>query len=134
GEVYQRLSSQAEFWNTSWEWENSRHRSPIIGSSAGIFHSPKPAKDQSLPALPVPSATNLSVNLDWIRQNQERLQAAEKLLLENDALMLLLQENLDRVDDKLDNLLVLRSVAQLCRQNLNMLLDLRRIVDGLNRA
>jgi hypothetical protein len=133
-EVYRLLSNQAEFWNTSWEWEESKHRSPIIGSSGGIFDQPKPAKDQALPPLPVPSAVDLSLNMDWNSRNKDRLQAAEKAMQENKDLMQLLQENLSRVDDKLYNIQVLRSVAQLCRQNLTMLLDLQRINDLLRLA
>ncbi len=137
--VYRLLSTQAEFYDKSWEWSSSQNRTPIFGRSIkifgndkGAFEEPITAQDQTLPALPVPSATDLSLNTDWNSKNKERLLAAEEFLMENNELMNLLQENLIRVDYQHYNLQVLRSVAQLCRQNLNMLLDLQRVNDFLN--
>ncbi|HTE25086.1 glycoside hydrolase family 20 zincin-like fold domain-containing protein, partial [Flavitalea sp.] len=125
--VYQLLSTQAEFWEKSWDWAQSNNRTPIVGYSAAIFDTPRPAKDQVLPLLPLPSATDLSFNSDWNNTNKERLQLAEKFLKENNELMLLLQKNLNTVQYQQYHLQVLYSVAKLCRQNLEMLLDLKKI-------
>ncbi len=125
--VYQLLSTQAEFWEKSWEWKPSKNRSPIFGYSAGIFDTPRLAKDQVLPSLPVPSGSDLSINKSWNADNKQRLEAAEKFLKENDELMNLLYKNLLTADYQHYNLQVLHSVAQLCRQNLSMLLGLQNI-------
>ncbi len=130
--VYQSLSTQAAFWTNSWEWKPFENRTPIFGYSAGIYDVPKPAKDQTLPYLAVPLATDLSLNKDWNNNNKERLGLAEKFLKDNTELLNLLQKNLASVDYQQYNLEVLQSVALLCRQNLKMLLDLKRINEFLD--
>lgn len=130
--VYQLLSTQAYFWDKSWDWQNSKLRTPIFGNSERVFDTAKPVKDQILPLLPVPSQNDLSLKNDWNDNNKDRLLSAEKYLKENDELMKLLNENLLNAEYQQYNLQVLRSVAQLCRHNLNMLLDLKRINDLLN--
>jgi hypothetical protein len=130
--VYQLLSSQSAFWDKSWDWQASSWRTPIFGNSYRIYDTARPAKDQTLPLLPVPAQQNLSLNFDWNNLNKDRLISAEKHLKENDELMKLLNENLVNVAYQHYNLQVLLSVAQLCRQNLNMLLDLQRINILLN--
>jgi hypothetical protein len=125
--VYELLSTQAEFWTKSWEWKPSKNRTPIFGNSYGVYDTPKLAKDQVLPALPVPSGIDLSLNKDWSTNNQHRLEAAEKFLRQNDELMNLLSKSLATANCQQYNLQVLRSVAQLCRQNLTMLLGLQNI-------
>ena len=125
--VYQLLSSQAQFWEASWDWELSDWRTPILGNSYGIFDIPQKAKDQTLPALPVPSGIDLSLQKDWNKDNSERLMVTEKFLKENNELLNLLNDNITRVTYQQHNLLVLLSVAQLCRQNLDFLLNLQNI-------
>jgi hexosaminidase len=132
--VYRLLSTQAEFWGRSWQWKPSNNRAPIFGYSEAVYETPKPAKDQTLPLLPVPSATDLSLKTDWNTHNAVLLDDAEKFLKENNELMGLLQENMLNVDFQQYNLQVLRSVAQLCRQNLLMLLDLKKMNVFLNIA
>ena len=129
--VYKFLSTQAEFWGKSWEWQPSKNRTPIFGYSAGVYDTPKLAKDQFLPALPVPSNMDLSLNKNWNSDNKVLLVAAEKFLQQNNELMNLLSNNLAKADYQHYNLQVLRSVAQLCRQNLTMLLNLQKINDLL---
>ncbi|MEJ7588400.1 MAG: beta-N-acetylhexosaminidase [Ferruginibacter sp.] len=130
--VYQSLSVQAGFWTNSWEWQPANNRTPIFGYSAGIYDVPRQAKDQTLPFVPVPSSLNLSLSEDWNIKNKERLDAAEKLLEDNNELLMLLQKNLASVDYQQYNLQVLLSVARLCRHNLTMLLDLKRINEFLD--
>lgn len=129
--VYQLLSNQANFWGSSWGSELSNLRTPIFGNSSKVFDTAKQVKDQILPLLPVPSAVDLSLNGDWNLGNKDRLQAARKFLKDNDELMNLLHQNILNANYQQYNLEVFRSVAQLCRQNLNMLLDLQRINDLL---
>jgi len=130
--VYQLLSTQAEFWDKSWEWEPSKNRTPIFGSSRAISDTPRPARDQTLPILPVPTGIELSLDKDCSANNSQRLQSAEEFLKDNNELMNLLHENLISADYQHYNLQVLRSVAQLCRQNLTMLLGLQKINDLLS--
>ncbi len=129
GNIYRLLSNQAAFWKSSWDWQASNHRTPILGYSGGVFDTPKPAKDQVLPSLPVPSFESLSFNINW--HSKELFNNTEQSLKENDELMLLLDKNLISANYQHYNLLVLRSVAELCRQNLQMLLGLKRISDLL---
>jgi len=125
--VYQLLSRQAQFYDESWDWKDSPWRSPIFGNSEGVYQTPKPAKDQTLPLLPVPSDKDLSVKNDWSKMNVERLQSSKKFLEENDELIRLLHENLRNASHHHYNLEVMLSVALLCRYNLNMLLHLQHI-------
>ena len=125
--VYHLLSTQAEFWGRSWQWKPSNNRTPIFGYSEAVYENPKPAKDQTLPLLPVPSGSDLSLKGDWNNSNVALLEDVEKFLKQNNELLQLMQENLISVNFQQYNLLVLRSVALLCRQNMQMLLDLKRI-------
>lgn len=125
--VYQLLSRQVQFYDESWDWEASVWRSPIFGNSEGIYKTPHPAMDQTLPVLPAPSDRDLSVKSDWSKMNYERLQSAKKFLKENDDLIRLMHENLRSAAYHHYNLEVMLSVALLCRQNLSMLLHLQHI-------
>ena len=125
--VYQLLSRQAQFYDESWDWQDSPWRTPIFGNSEGVYATPKPAKDQTLPLLPVPSGKDLSVKTDWSKMNDERLQSSKKFLKENDDLIRLLHENLRSASYHHYNLEVMLSIALLCRQNLNMLIHLQHI-------
>lgn len=125
--VYYLLSRQAQFYDESWDWEASHLRSPIFGNSEEVYKMPKPARDQTLPVLPIPSAKNLSVNNDWARLNKERLQSVKQFLKENDQLVLLLHKNFRNVPCNRYNIEVMLSVATLCKQNLKMLLHLGHI-------
>ena len=66
-------------------------------------------------------------------QNARRLQLASEFLAENDELLGLLHDNLPRADLNPYNLEVFLSIANLCRQNLEMLQAIARI-DGLLRS
>ncbi|MBU6398698.1 MAG: family 20 glycosylhydrolase [Verrucomicrobia bacterium] len=132
--VYQLLSQQARFWADSWETTSSRARTPIFGNSYGVFHPPRPARDQTLPALPIPSLPNLQCQRDWTADNSRRLELTDEFLARNDELLGLLEENLRRARFNRYNLQVLRSVARLCRQNLELLQGLGRIDQALKTA
>jgi hexosaminidase len=132
--LYQLLSTQADFWNKSWDWQLSEWRTPIFGNSYQIYDTAKPAKDQTLPLLAVPSGSNLSFKNTWNSDNKLRLEATERYLVENNELMKLLNENLLHADYQHYNLQVLQSIALLTRQNLEMLLDLKTINTLLETA
>jgi hypothetical protein len=130
--VYQLMSAQAQFWSDSWETGPANARKPIWGNSYGQFDAPRPARDQSIPLPPVPGP-NLSYASEWAAQNSKRLQLASDFLVENDELLALVHENVPRADLNAYNLEVFLSIANLCRQNLEMLDAIRRM-DGLLRA
>ena len=134
GRLYQLMSEQAQFWQDSWEKGPSQVRTPIFGDSDRVYQPPRPADDQFLPALPVPSAETLQLNSDWRRENNRRLELAGEHLAQNDQLLDLLHENLQRAEFNRYNLQVFLSVANLYRQNLQMLHDLARINEELKSA
>ena len=129
--IYGLLSTQAEFWDNSWEWKPSVFRKGIFGNSSTVYDTARSAKDQFLPALPIPSG-NLELNTDWNKINAERISMARKFLKQNDSLMSLLALNFEQTVFNHYNLEVLRTVAVLCRQNLQMLLGMKKINDLLN--
>lgn len=134
GRLYQLMSEQAEFWDDSWDRIASAARPQIWGDSDRIFQPPRPAYDQTLTELPVPSQPLLQIGHDWGLENANRLELALKLVNENDELVDLLNANLGRVEFNRYNLEVFLSIAQLCRQNLQMILDLGRINGLLKNA
>jgi hypothetical protein len=134
GRLYQLMSEQAQYWNDMWETERSAARTPIWGNSDQIFNPPRPANDQALPPLPVPSGPLLALDSDWAQLNAKRLQIAGNALEQNDELLDLLRANLVAVDYNRYNLEVLISIAELCRQNLEMILNLGRISELMKAA
>jgi hypothetical protein len=132
--VYQLLTTQAEFYHSSWHEVNSTFRKPILGNSYGIFDKPHPAKDQTLPLLPVPAANNLALSHLWDTTSAERLKLAQQYLAENNQLQQLLRSNISIQKAQRHNLEILLSVAELCKQNLQMLLALKKINDHLRAA
>ena len=134
GRLYQLMSEQAQIWDDTWEISPSSVRTPIWGNSDKIFDPPKPANDQTLPPLPVPSAANLTISGDWTRENSRRLEIAAAALPGNDELLDLLYANLKTVNGHRYNLKVFVSVADLCRQNLEMILELGRMNEMLKAA
>jgi len=134
GGLYQLMSEQAQLWEDSWETGPSATRTPIFGNSYGVFNPPRPAHDQYLPTLPVPSGELLHLGRDWRLENQRRLELASTFLAQNDRLLDLLHMNIRRVQFNRYNLEVYLSIAGLYRQNLLMLQDLGRISDDLEAA
>lgn len=130
--VYQLMSGQAQFWSDSWESAPGNARKPIWGNSYGPFDKPRPVREQYLPLPPVPGA-DLKYSSEWPVQNARRLQLASEFVAENDELVGLLHENLARADLNTYSLEVFLSLANLCRQNLEMLQSIGRI-DGLLRS
>lgn len=123
--VYQLMSQQSHFWLDSWEWGTSP-RKPIFGDSAGIYNPKQPLKDQELELPPAPGP-DLQFDASWTRKNEQKLAFSGTFLAENDELLGLLHANLRTVSLNRYNLEVYVSIAQLYRQNLEMLRDLGRI-------
>ena len=135
GRLYQLMSEQAQFWKESWIAAPSSARTPVWGDyPREVFTPPHPAEDQTLPLLPVPSPELLALGNDWAQQNARRLQLASELLAQNDQLVDLLHQNLERVEFNRYNLEVYLAIARLYRQNLQMLLEMDQINAALERA
>jgi hexosaminidase len=118
--VYQLMSEQAQAWSDSWETTPSTARKPIWGWSYGIYKTPQPAKDQTLP-LPPALANDLTYTSSWAGENARRIALASQALYSNDALLGLLNENILRSQFNRYNLEVYLSIANLCRQNFSMI-------------
>lgn len=123
--IYKLTSRQAQFFEDSWDWKPSTLRTPIFGNHAEIFTTPKPALDQQLKPLPVPDSNDLSINFDWADSNYKRLRLTEIFLKESDSLIALLDTI--KVSQNQYNIEVIKTVAALCRQNLDMLISLEKI-------
>lgn len=131
--VYQLMSQQAQFWSDSWDETESTARQPIWGNSNSIYHPRKPAHDQTLPLPPAPAA-DLSYHSSWKEQNRRRTDLATEFLQGNDALLGLLYQNLRLAAFNRYNLQVYLAIAQLCRQNLQMIEGIRSMDESLAAA
>ena len=134
GRIYQLMSEQGQFWKESWEAVASDARSPVWGDWDRINHPPQPAEDQTLPLPPVPSAGTLTLPYDWAALSARRLRLAGRFLADNDELLDLLHCNLQKVEFNRYNVELYIAIAQLYRQNIDMLLDLARVNSALQAA
>jgi len=134
GRLYQLMSEQGQFWKESWETKPSAARTPLWGDWNIIYPVPRPAEDQTLPLLPVPSMPLLTLGYDWETLNARRLKMAGEFLADNDELLDLIHTNLCQVEFQPYNLEVYLAIAGLFRQNLHMLMDLREISSELKAA
>jgi hexosaminidase len=134
GRLYQLMSEQAQFWKESWDVKASSARTPIWGDWNIVYQTPNPAEDQTLAQMPVPQLPLLTLGYDWDPQNSLRLKMAGEFLAENDELLDLIHFNQAHVQLQNYNLRVFLSIAQLFRQNIQMLLDLQRISAQLKSA
>ncbi|MBL7734162.1 MAG: beta-N-acetylhexosaminidase [Chitinophagaceae bacterium] len=132
--VYQLLSAQAQFWKDSWDEMPLMLRTPILGSHLRIFDEPRHLFDHTISSLSVPSAGDLSLSKDWAAGNAQRLKVAKEYLAQNNELLGLLHANLRNVKYQQYNLRAFLTIAQLCRQELNLLIDLERINSFLQLA
>jgi hypothetical protein len=130
--VYQLMSQQAQFWSDSWE-RGPSWRKPIFGNSDHIYNPRKPLKDDTL-SLPAAPGPDLKFDASWMTGNARRVQLTSDSLADNDELVGLLHENLRSVEINRYNLEVYLSIANLYRQNLEMLLGLRRMCSQLESA
>ncbi len=130
--VYQLMSTQGKFWDTSWEWAPSSGRSLLFGSWDRI--GPRAPRDQTLSLPPVPEGEFLRQGYDWGTLNKRQLSLVGASLRQNDELLGLLHKNLRSVQFHRYNLEVFLSIAQLCRQNLEMLKELGEISELFRAA
>jgi hypothetical protein len=130
--VYQLMSQQAHFWLDSWDSETSS-RKPLFGNSNSIYNPRRPTKDQTLP-LPPALSSDLRFDSKWSQENARRLELASGFLADNDELLGLLHENLQRVEFNRYNIEVYVAIARLYRQNIEMLLDIGRMCSLLEAA
>ncbi|HZT68258.1 MAG TPA: hypothetical protein VFC10_00730 [Terriglobia bacterium] len=134
GRVYQLMSTQAEFWTSSWDWAPSSAGKPLFGDSRGVFKLERPAHDQTLPLPPVPQGEYLRLGFDWGKANARRVKMAQDSMTANDELLDLLHKNLRSVEFKKYNLEVFLSVAGLYWQNIQMIEEMNEINGVLERA
>ena len=134
GRLYQLMSTQAEFWESSWDTEPSSARKPLFGNSYQIFKPRRPERDQTLPLPPVPQGEYLRLGYDWGQANARRVQMAQESMPANDELLDLLNRNLGSVEFQKYNLQVYRSIAGLYRQNLEMIEEMSRVDGALEQA
>ncbi|MGO9254722.1 MAG: glycoside hydrolase family 20 zincin-like fold domain-containing protein [Bryobacteraceae bacterium] len=114
--IYELMSQQAQFYVDSWETGPSKARKPILGNSRGIFDTPHPANDQSIPLPPAPSGKDLSYDSTWAKDNARRLQLVSPSLADTGELLGLLDRNLRLAEFNRYSLEVFRSIARLYRQ------------------
>jgi hypothetical protein len=143
--VYQLMSEQAQFWSDSWE-QGPSPRIGLFGYSEGIYNPRKPVKDQTLKLPPAPrpdlkaagaaqkAGKGHEAEGSWRSASARCLQLAVDALADNDELLGLLEENLRNVEFNRYNLEVYVSVAQLYRQNLEMLLGIGRMSSMVESA
>ncbi|MGH9326660.1 MAG: glycoside hydrolase family 20 zincin-like fold domain-containing protein [Terriglobia bacterium] len=132
GQLYRLMSTQAQFFGSSWDRKPSAQLPLVFGYSYGI--GPFTPDIQTLPLPPLPSADYLHLGHNWLQGNTRRVKLAWKFLGENDELMNLLYKNLGSVEFNRYNLEVYLSIAGLCRQNLLLLTGLDEINHDLEVA
>lgn len=132
GRLYQLMSTQAQFFATSWDSEPSGSLPLIFGYSYGI--GPFVPHVETLPLPPVPTVDYLRLHGNWDQENSRRVELAAKFLTGNDELTNLLYTNISAVQFNPYNLEVYLSIAKLCRQNLLMIQGLDQINHDLETA
>ena len=132
GRLYQLMSTQAQFWASSWDSQPSGNLPLIFGYSYGIGPFVPHITTVALP--PIPSTDYLRLGNNWRQENTRRLELAGKFLAENDELLNLLYTNLSSVEFNRHNLEVYLSIAEVFRQNLSMFKSLEEICGNLEKA
>lgn len=140
--VYQLMSTQAQFWDDSWDWVPTTARKRVLDilymqpydESYRTIIPSIPARDQTLVLPPLPAPGYLARDKGWRDLNARRIEMAGQYLVENDELRDLLRTNMRNVEFNRYNLEVFLSIANLCRQNLVMIQNLGRINTLLGKA
>ncbi len=132
GRLYQLMSTQAQFFASSWDSKPSNALPLIFGYSYGT--GPFVPHIQTLPLPPVPSGDYLYSGRDWVQENSPRISLAKASLEQNDELLDSLYGNLQAVQFHQYNLEVYLSIAKLCRHNLLLLKSLEQINSDLETA
>ncbi len=118
--IYQLMSEQAQSWSDSWDPVDSTARKPIWGWSYGIYKTPRPAHDQTLPLPPVPTG-DLDYSSKWFQENSRRVKLASRAMRQNNVVLGMINENIQRAQYNRYNLEVYLSIAYLCRQSFQMI-------------
>lgn len=126
GRIYQLMSDQSQSWADSWDWTASTTRKPIWGGYHAIYAPPKPARDQTIPLPPSPRA-NLEYTSSWSSENTKRIALASQAKQANNLLLGLLDEDIQRAQYNRYNLEVYLTIANLCRQNFEMIEDIHEM-------
>ncbi|MEO6828761.1 MAG: glycoside hydrolase family 20 zincin-like fold domain-containing protein [Acidobacteriaceae bacterium] len=132
GRLYQLMSTQAQFFASSWDSKPSVALPLIFGYSYGT--GPFVPHIQTLPLPPVPSGGYLDSGEKWLKGNSHRLNLAKASLEQNDELLDSLYSNLQTVQFHQYNLEVYLSIAKLCRHNLFLLKSLEQINSDFEKA
>jgi hexosaminidase len=132
GRLYRLMSTQAEFWATSWDRRPSAELPLVFGYSYGI--GPFTPYIQTLPLPPLPSPDYLHFPAGWEAANARRIELAWRAMGENDDLLNLLYRNIRSVEFNRYNLEVYLSIANIYRQNLLMLTGFQKINHDLETA
>ncbi|MFB3828127.1 MAG: glycoside hydrolase family 20 zincin-like fold domain-containing protein [Bryobacteraceae bacterium] len=130
--LYQLMSTQAQFYGSSWESVPSERSPLVFGYSYGI--GPFTPRISTLPLPPSPAGDYLRLSRNWSQENARRLEMAAKFLGENDELLDLLYRNIGSVEFNRYNLEVYLSLAGVCRQNLLLFKRLDEIAKSLETA
>jgi hypothetical protein len=131
--LYQLMSDQAQAYEDSWDTVPSTHRKPIWGWSYGIYKTPHPADDQAIPLPPAPT-DDLEYDSNWSKENSRRVKLAADALERNGVLVGLIDENLTKSQFNRYNLEVYLSIAELCRQNFQMIGEIGDMDNDLRAA
>jgi hexosaminidase len=131
--LYHLMSTQAQFWNDSWDAIPSTSRKGIWGYSNGIHQPRRPARDETIPLPPAPAA-GLSYRSDWAEKNARRVQLTSESLAENEELLGLLHQNQKQVELNRYNIEVYLSIAALYRHNLEMVESIANVDAMLTTA
>lgn len=130
--VYQLMSTQAQFWATSWDSRPAPRAPLVFGYSYGI--GPFVPHAETLPLPDVPESGYLQVGNNWAAQNAKRIELVNDALADNDELTNLLYANLAAAQFNRYNFEVYLSIAKLCRENLLLLKGLDDINRSLEKA
>jgi len=130
--LYQLMSTQAQFYASSWDSVPSDTRPLMFGESYGI--GPFTPHISTLPLPPAPAVDYLRLSRNWSQENARRVELAWKFLGENDELLDLLYRNLPSVEFNRYNLEVYLALARVCRQNLLLFKGLDEISKSLETA
>jgi hexosaminidase len=124
--IYQLMSEQAQLWTDTWDKVPSKNRKPILGWSYGLFKTPRPVDDQSLP-LPSAPTGDLDYSATWSTDNSKRIALASQAIENNGIVLGMLGENIQRSQFNHYNLEVYLSIANLCRQNFEMIAGIHQM-------
>jgi hypothetical protein len=132
--VYQLMSTEAQFWNSSWDRQPSTARNTMFGNPHQIYEVRRPAHDQTLQLPPVPQGKYLRLPFDWTQDNMRRVKMAQDNMPLNQELIDLLHQNLSSTQFRHYNLEVFLSIADLYNQNLQMIQEMDAISRQLEAA